>query len=131
MTAVASTDAGWADYRPPFRISRHHEAGIWLIAIAGELDIATSPQLQAHLHGAAESEGAILIDLCAVEFIDSTAVRSLWEGHHYITGHGRHFAVACGQDSAPRQILILTGLISLIEHYDDRASAIVALAPAA
>lgn len=128
MTPLARSNAAWGDpHRPPFEIFSCREAGVRLIAVSGELDIATSPQLQSHLDAAAADEGAVLADLSAVGFIDSTAVRSLWEGHNSITSQGRRFAIACTRGSAPRDIMNLTGLHALVEHYDDRISAIDAL----
>lgn len=112
---------------PRFNIEVRDEAGVRLIAVTGELDVATTPQLQEQLQEASAAEGAVLADLCGVDFMDSTGVRSLLEGHNSITGQGRRFAVSCVAEAAPQQILQMTGLDALIEHYPNRVTAINAL----
>lgn len=112
---------------PRFGIEILDQAGVRVIAVSGELDIATAAQFQSHLQDAGAGGGAVLADLCAVGFIDSTGVRSLWQSHNSITGQGRRFAVCC-RDSAPaKRVLTLTGLDRLVAHYPDRVTAIDAL----
>ena len=70
----------------------------------------TAPYLRAHLQQATAGHGAVLADLCAIEFMDSSGVRVLWDGHNAITGQARRFAVSLLDDSAPKRVLTLTGL---------------------
>jgi anti-sigma B factor antagonist len=62
----------------PLRIDTVERAGSLVLAVAGELDIATSPVLDDALTRARGTAAAsIVIDLSAVSFIDSTALHVL------------------------------------------------------
>jgi anti-sigma B factor antagonist len=54
----------------------HPDASTAVVDIAGEVDVATTPHLRATLHELAESEDIdrIVVDLDAVEFIDSSGL---------------------------------------------------------
>lgn len=122
--ATATTTTG----QPPrFSVVALDEAGVRIIVITGELDVATTPQLQVHLEEARAGHGAVLADLCAVEFMDSSGARLLWEAHNAITGQARRFAVSLLNGAAPKRVLTLTGLDALIAHHPDRVTAINAL----
>ena len=46
-----------------------------VIAVSGEIDVATAPQLRECLHGVvAQGEATIVLDLLGVTFLDSTAL---------------------------------------------------------
>lgn len=46
-----------------------------VIAVSGEIDVATAPQLRECLHGViAQGEGTVILDLLGVTFLDSTAL---------------------------------------------------------
>lgn len=111
---------------PRFSIDVLEQAGVRLIAVTGRLDSATAPALQAHLEQATAGQGAVLVDLCAVDWIDATGVRSLLHGRNSITGQGRRFALSCRDDAASRRILT-SGLDSLLKYFPDRVTAIAAL----
>jgi anti-sigma B factor antagonist len=48
-----------------------------MIALEGELDLATSPQLEAACPEAARQARRVVIDLSGLSFIDSTGLRAL------------------------------------------------------
>ena len=112
---------------PPFTIDVFDEAGVRVIAVKGEIDTETAPQFQARLREAEAGAGAVLADLSAVDFMDSTGVRLLWAGHNSITGQARRFAVSLGEDAPPMRVIELTGLDRLLTLYPDRVTAIGAL----
>jgi anti-sigma B factor antagonist len=46
-----------------------------VVAVSGEIDVATAPQLRECLHNViAQGEGTIVLDLLGVTFLDSTAL---------------------------------------------------------
>jgi anti-sigma B factor antagonist len=50
-------------------------AGTWTLAVAGEIDVATSPELRRELHQLADREPSrIVLDLSDVTFIDSSGL---------------------------------------------------------
>jgi anti-sigma B factor antagonist len=58
-----------------FRIEEREGANPPVIAVAGEIDVATAPQLREYLHRViARGDSTIVLDLLDVSFLDSTAL---------------------------------------------------------
>jgi anti-sigma B factor antagonist len=58
-----------------FRIEERAGAAHPVIAVSGEIDVATAPQLREYLHRViAQGESSIVLDLLGVTFLDSTAL---------------------------------------------------------
>jgi anti-anti-sigma factor len=66
----------------PFRVATERSPGTQRIIAAGELDIATVPQLEEAFDAALDAGAErILVDLGALTFIDSTGLRLLIRMH--------------------------------------------------
>jgi len=65
-----------------FEISENVHTAHTVVSVVGELDVATAPDLRAHLDGAIDRalRNAVLVDLLEVTFIDSTALGVLITG---------------------------------------------------
>jgi anti-sigma B factor antagonist len=58
-----------------FRIEEREDRGVPVIAVIGEIDVATAPQLRECLHGViANGHSTVVLDLLGVTFLDSTAL---------------------------------------------------------
>jgi anti-sigma B factor antagonist len=58
-----------------FRIEERVDRGLPIITVAGEIDVATAPQLRESLHGViTQGHGTVVLDLLGVTFLDSTAL---------------------------------------------------------
>jgi anti-sigma B factor antagonist len=58
-----------------FRIEQRDDRGVPVVAVAGEIDVATAPQLRECLHAViSEGQSTVVLDLLAVTFLDSTAL---------------------------------------------------------
>ena len=79
-----------------------------ILALSGELDVASSPELEAELDRAAERE-LVIVDLRELEFIDSTGLGVLVKAHQQAQESGRRFALVRGGGQVQR-LLGLTGL---------------------
>jgi anti-anti-sigma factor len=65
------------------RITRRDAAGVTLLRLEGELDLATAPELSTAVQQALEgARQPVVLDMAAVGFIDSTGVRTLLEAQH-------------------------------------------------
>ncbi len=88
------------------------------ISPCGELDIATTPELeQALADAAASSAGEIVLDLRELTFMDSTGLRALAQANSRADESGVTLAIVRG----PRQIervLEISGLGSLLPLVD-------------
>ena len=91
-----------------------HEAqeGVQLVAVSGELDLASVPELRAALATAGERSASVVIDVAGVSFIDSTALAALLRANDELSANGVHMVVAC----PPGPVLRLLTMTSL----DDR-----------
>jgi anti-sigma B factor antagonist len=99
------------------------------LALAGELDIADVPRLEQALDAAvAESEGAFLVDLTALEFLDSSGIRLLLRARALLGRADRAFALICPHGPV-RRAIELTGVSDLFTIYKTREDAARDLVP--
>ena len=58
-----------------FHIEERHDGALPVVAVSGEIDVATAPQLRESLHHViAEGDSTVALDLLSVTFLDSTAL---------------------------------------------------------
>jgi anti-anti-sigma factor len=114
----------------PFEIREHDEAGVRVVAMRGELDLATAPRLAVRID-AARRGGArrILVDMTAAEFCDSTGLRALVGCRQEIDAGGGRVAVAVLEGSAVDRMFTLAGARELLPVYEAYEPALAALAP--
>jgi anti-sigma B factor antagonist len=122
MSATPSADI------PQFEItSGPGPDGVYVVRIAGEVDMSHEEELRGELRTAIEAAGrGVVVDLTECEFIDSTGVRALLlsrEAQHPEEGAVR-FAVAAASEQILR-ILSVMGLDQVlpIEATVEQASA--------
>jgi anti-sigma B factor antagonist len=105
-----------------FELTTTRRASATVVAVAGELDIATAPLLADRLAAvrAADPAGAIMVDLSGTEFVDSTGVRTLAHASRERAG----FALVCPSDNlAVTRVLELTGFNEVLTVHDSLADA--------
>ena len=77
--------------------SVQHRDGVVVLAVEGEIDIATAPVLDAAVAEAlAEKPAALVIDLSAVTFLASAGVRILVQTAEQLSGRACFAVVASG-----------------------------------
>jgi anti-sigma B factor antagonist len=89
------------------------EPGHMLITVAGELDIATAPQLRQRLAGPAASGRPIIVDLDPLSFIDATGLGVLASAASRTAAHGASLHVVCARHQV-RRLFTIPGLDRLI-----------------
>ncbi|HWH15464.1 MAG TPA: STAS domain-containing protein [Miltoncostaeaceae bacterium] len=95
---------------PPFDVRVTADDGRALVHVSGELDLATASRFQREL-GAALAAGPVVLDLAALEFIDSSGVRALDAVLRDADRGGRTLVVRDGIHENVRQILAITGVL--------------------
>ncbi|HEY5054398.1 MAG TPA: STAS domain-containing protein [Solirubrobacterales bacterium] len=115
----------------PFKVRSETLDGVRIIAVNGELDLNTAPELEQPLEAALAADGsALVIDLSGCEFIDSTGIALIvraWQRlGHESNGHGSRFALCCVSDQVQR-LLDITGLESTIPTHSTRDEALAEL----
>jgi anti-anti-sigma factor len=100
------------------RITRRNAAGVTVLRLDGELDLATAPELSAAVQQAfAGGAHPVVLDMAAVGFIDSTGVRTLLEAQQLA---GRDL-VLMAPSGAVTRVLDLTRLRGRFVEIDANA----------
>lgn len=117
----------------PFKASAAQlDDGIRVIAVRGELDLSTAPELERPLEEAiASGDASVLVDLSECEFIDSTGialiVRTWQQLDQGANGGGTGRVVICSHNDQVRRVLEITGLELSIPIHSSRDDALAAL----
>jgi anti-sigma B factor antagonist len=103
MPSPADTE-GQRDERhqgpPPFSlVQRDLDSRTCAIAVAGELDLATTPGLRRALDSALDAGSRIVVDLADTVFLDSTALSVLLDAARRLADAENEAPVATGADS--------------------------------
>ncbi len=89
------------------------------LALAGELDLATTPELERHLAAIDEHEiPRLLIDLSELTFMDSTGLSAIVRAHGSGEARGRALVLRRGPGQVQR-LLRLTGIHDRLTFEDD------------
>jgi anti-sigma B factor antagonist len=102
-----------------FSVEEHNHGSAWVLAVTGELDLRTSPELEERLARVwAAGAELVILDLRRIEFMDSTGLRVLLGAHQRAQESGRRFALVRGADQVER-VLTLTGVRDLLTVVDE------------
>jgi anti-sigma B factor antagonist len=112
----------------PFSVQERNEAGVRVIAVAGELDIATAPELCARLDATRSArKPRLLVDLSDVDFCDSTGLRALLGAASEVRAHGGRFAIVCPPSGDVARLLEVVGAGEWMAIHADPESGLAAL----
>jgi len=83
-----------------FRVDVARSNGCAVITVAGELDLATAPQLLEAIEEVGSSAPPrVVVNLLATSFIDSTGLTTLLRAHKRFESDNRSFALICGPEN--------------------------------
>jgi len=106
------------------RLDHDAHDGIHVLAVSGELDLASAPDVRTALALAASGPGAhLILDLSEVTFIDSTALGTLLRADDQLAGEGVRMVLVCPPGPVQR-LLATTRLDGRLAIEPDRASAL-------
>lgn len=101
-----------------FRVEVKSHERATVIAVSGELDLASSPALQEELDRVAASDSEVLIiDLRELDFMDSTGLSVLVRAHQRAEEQGLELAMVKGSQQVQR-LLNLTGVADRLRLLD-------------
>jgi anti-sigma B factor antagonist len=110
----------------PISTSVSHEDGIAVLAVGGDVDLATVPDFQAAITEALTQEPtALIVDLSGVNFLASAGLQTLVATHESVSKTAR-FAVVANGPATSRPIQ-LTGLDQIFSLFSTLAEAIAAM----
>jgi anti-sigma B factor antagonist len=105
-------------------VVRELDGPVLVLAVTGELDIATVPQLRRELQTSMDrGTTRIVVDLSRVSFVDSVSVAVLVKAAHRLGEEGR-FAVVVESDSYGMLIFEAGGIDAVLELFETRADAV-------
>ena len=103
-----------------FAVARADLDGAPGLAVRGEVDVAAVPALEQALDAAIrDSVGAFVLDLCDVEFLDSSGLRVLLHARALLARDERGLAIVCPPGNV-RRLLEMVGVADLLFLYDSR-----------
>jgi len=107
------------------RISSQRRDGFAVVAVSGELDIVTSRRFDERLAEARRDDVHIIIDLSAVDFMDTGSLAVIVGHWKQVTAAGGTLALA-GARYRYTKTLWITGLADRLPMYDSVDAAIAA-----
>jgi anti-sigma B factor antagonist len=115
-----SSSEGSPRHEPSFSLGVSRANGQVLVAVEGELDLATAPQLRDHLVELSEERVEVILDLTRLQFIDSTGLSVLVMAFNRARAAGGSLVLRHPSQSVLR-ILEITGLVSVFTIETDSA----------
>jgi len=100
------------------------EDGAHIISVRGEIHVQTAPRFAQRLNAAIDSgKTHVVLDLSAVEFIDSTGLSVLLNGLRLVTQRQGALALVLTNPTVLR-LFQITSLVETFDIFDNRAEAI-------
>lgn len=101
--------------------SIREDRGALVIALAGDVDLESSPRARSVLLDCVGQNRTVLVDMSAIAYIDSSGVASLVEAFQSARKAGSRFALVAVSDAALRvlQLARLDRIFSIHASLDD------------
>jgi anti-sigma B factor antagonist len=112
---------------PEIMIAQEDRGDVTVLAITGDLDVATGPQLRDRLIQVMdEDRHRLVLDLTAVPFLDSLGLGVIVGVVHRLRPHDGALALACARPPVTRALKIsgLTSVLSVHETVDAAVAAV-------
>src|SRR6478609_2204951 len=124
MTELLGGQAAISPGRDKLTIEESWTDRTVVVAVTGDLDILTTPQLDHAIHSAMRKRpSALIIDLTRVDFLASVGMNLLVAAHHKIAPTARFGVVADGP--ATSRPMKLIGIDSVLALYQTLGEALV------
>lgn len=98
-----------ADDPLEFEVAVTHDGGRLVVALSGELDLATVPQVEDALRVTEGPVSHVTLDLAGVSFMDTSGLRLVLEEEKRATQEGRGYSIVPGPPAVQR-IFELSGV---------------------
>lgn len=99
----------------PLKITQTEQDGRYVIKVAGEVDLYSSPELRsAVVKAIPATEGAVCVDLSEVPYMDSSGVATLVEGLK-TAGHAKRAFILLSPSTSVMKVLQLSRLDSVFQ----------------
>jgi anti-sigma B factor antagonist len=110
----------------PLAVRRVSRDDVELVSVKGEIDVGTASRLIGVLNqSVVEARESLVVDLSAVDFMDSTGLALLINAHRRLTRRRKGFAVVCPPGPLLR-VFEITDMIDTLHVCPDRETAAAA-----
>lgn len=99
------------------------EDGATVVAVAGELDAASTGDLEGPLQEISARDSAVVLDLSACQFLDSTGLHAIIDARAALEERGGRFALCCASNG-PVARVIEVALPGMLKLYPTREAAL-------
>jgi anti-sigma B factor antagonist len=113
---------------PHFELEEERsDPGVHVVSVSGEIHVSTAPSFRERLNAVIESgETTLVLDLSAVDFIDSTGLSVLLNGLRLVTQRHGRLALVCTNPTVMR-LFEITSLDATFDMFHERDAAIAHL----
>lgn len=113
---------------PAVEITMLDDPAVVVAHLAGEIDLVVTDRVRTVLDDAlAAYAGSVVLDLSHTTYLDSSAVRLLYDLAGVLKRADRHFALCVTDDAIVRRVLLLTNVDAHVHVAPDLASAVAAV----
>lgn len=111
---------------PDLQVNITAADGATVVAVSGELDAASTADLEAPLGAVSAQESAVVLDLSDCQFVDSTGLHAIIDARGAIERRGGRFALCCLQNG-PVARVIEVALPGMMDVHPTREAALQSL----
>ena len=108
--------------RDDFTVEVHRQPGAAVVAPSGEIDVATVDEVRDHLRSCEQDAGVVVLDLRAVDFMDTSGLQLVFETQRRASQAGFEFVVVRGSRQLQR-LFEIAGFGERLRLVDDPAEA--------
>jgi anti-anti-sigma factor len=110
----------------PFQLRSSRVGDALVVAIVGEIDMATAPEVTREISGGHDGARRVIVDLSKVTFLDSSALNAFVHSQRSLAEDDIGFRIVSPSDQAVRsvfEITHLTGPLSVVDSLDEALDA--------
>jgi anti-sigma B factor antagonist len=108
----------------PFELRSSRVADAVVLAIVGEIDMATAPEVARAIDGGHADVERVVVDLTEVTFLDSSALNALVHSQRELAENDIAFRIVSPSDHAVRNVFDITHLTGPLSVVDSLADAL-------
>lgn len=107
-----------------FQVSIDEHADTYsVVAVRGEVDLHTAPKVQYAIERGSEGVEAVVVDMCGIAFMDSTALSTLMRAKESLEKEGTSLRLTA-PSKAVQRIFAVTGFADYFDIYPSREAAL-------
>jgi anti-anti-sigma factor len=108
----------------PFELRSTRVGDAVVVAIVGEIDMATAPEVSRAIDSVHGGAARVIVDLSEVTFLDSSALNAFVQSQQELAQHDVAFRIVSPADHAVRNVFEITRLTEPLSVVDSLADAL-------